>query len=337
MRNKIIKRYIVAPIILLLITAAFAACEKDTVISNNNTALEERSEQALEGEESPDVPVVTEEPVTARQITVIGDTAADEPILMPKPPFGYYASGNITRKAGRVIKLNGISEKTNNITDEDEWFLNNDLTLNDYSQGSSQDSTGDIPDEIDREVNGLVRISVIHDDSYTYCIYGSDYLEGYILNIYDVKTNKKVYSLDFSNYRYSPDYVKEDYGFIRQKINWAEIKGNILYVSNSHNTYAKSSKNMNAYITAIDLNDMSILWRTDPLVSNSRNFLIIGDVIICGYGFTDEDDFLYQVDRNNGKVLEKTPLKTAPYYIIEKDNVLYVRTYNTDYEFEIVR
>ncbi len=147
----------------------------------------------------------------------------------------------------------------------------------------------------------------------------------------------KLCAYDFSNYRYSPKYIKADYDYIEQKIDWAAIKDNILYVSNAHSTYAKSSKNMNAYITAINLDDMSILWRTKALVCNSSNFVITDGIIICGYGFTDESDFLYQIDMNTGNVVSKTFLKTAASYIMKKGNSLYVRTYNTDYKFSIIQ
>lgn len=68
---------------------------------------------------------------------------------------------------------------------------------------------------------------------------------------------------------------------------------------------------------------------------NSKNFLVIDDVIHSGYGFTAEPDFLYQINRYTGKVLEKTLLKSAPGYLIKKDSILYVRTYNTDYQFMV--
>ena len=57
------------------------------------------------------------------------------------------------------------------------------------------------------------------------------------------------------------------------------------------------------------------------------------DVIVCGYGFTDEDDYLYQLDTHTGKTLDRIPLKSGPSYIFNRDGVLYVRTYNTNYEF----
>lgn len=113
------------------------------------------------------------------------------------------------------------------------------------------------------------------------------------MNIYDRNSLEIIYTLDFSNYCYAPEYISEDYYLTKQKIDWVVIKDNILFVSNSHITYAISSNNMNAYITAIDLSDMALIWRTDSLVSNAINFQIIDDVIISGYGFTDEPDFLY--------------------------------------------
>jgi hypothetical protein len=77
------------------------------------------------------------------------------------------------------------------------------------------------------------------------------------------------------------------------------------------------------------------LWRSQPLVCNANNFVIINDVIICGYGFTAEPDFLYLIDKTTGEILQQIKVKTAPEYLIQKDNKLYVRTYDRDYLFEV--
>lgn len=261
---------------------------------------------------------------------------SDSTTLMNKPSFDYYKSDKVKSKKNSAIKLKLVSSKANKITDEDNWFKNNKLSLQTYEVPNfNANSSGNLPDGIDTSWNDLIITSAFYDSSYIYCTYGSNFSEGYILNIYNSKTLEIAYSLDFSDYRYSPKYVEKDYDFIQQRINWAEIKDNILYVSHSHSTYAKSSNNMNAYITAIDLSDMSILWRTRALVSNAHNFLIVDDVILCGYGFTAESDYLYQIDLYTGKVLSKTALKTAATYIIKKGSTLYVRTYNTDYKFTI--
>lgn len=271
---------------------------------------------------------------TAMVTAASGKAAA----VMDKPSFSYYKAGNIADKKSKPVKLKLKSSNANEIIDDDKWFEKNKLSLKTYEVPNFyRNISGNLPEGIDKSWEELIITSAFYDASYIYCTYGSDYSEGYILNIYDGKTLKLAYSLDFSKYRYSPKYVKADYDYIQQRINWATIKDNVLYVSHSHDTYAKSSNNMNGYITAIDLSDRSILWRTKALVTNSQNFLILDGVIICGYGFTSEPDYLYQVDLSTGKVLDKTLLKSAPSYIIKKGNSLYVRTYNTDYKFDIIR
>lgn len=60
-----------------------------------------------------------------------------------------------------------------------------------------------------------------------------------------------------------------------------------------------------------------------------------GDVIFCGYGFTAEDDYLYQLDKNTGEVIDRLPLKKMPDLMAEKDDKLYVHTYSYDYVIEI--
>lgn len=269
--------------------------------------------------------------------TIEGDVFTN-PVVLSTPPFNYYLSENASNKKSEPKNLEITSSKTNQITDEAEWLLNNNLSMNTYQIPNTSQNSGEIlPEGIDESFDELIITKAFYDDSYIYSTYGADFSEGYILNIYDIKSLALIATFDFSNYRYSPDFILEDYDFIQQKINWAILKDNILYVSHSHMTYAKSSNNMNAYITAIDLTDMSILWRTDALVSNSNNFLIMDDVIISGYGFTEEDDYLYQISINNGEILDKISLASSPYYLIKRENILYVRTYNTDYELNIVQ
>jgi hypothetical protein len=60
-----------------------------------------------------------------------------------------------------------------------------------------------------------------------------------------------------------------------------------------------------------------------------------GDVIFCGYGFTAEDDYLYQLDKNTGEVIDRLPLKKMPDLMAEKDDRLYVHTYSYDYVIQV--
>ena len=101
-----------------------------------------------------------------------------------------------------------------------------------------------------------------------------------------------------------------------------------------HNGYSSEEPNSN-YMVAIDPNTGYVLWRSEPLVANSDNFLLINDTIVCGYGFTAEPDFIYLLDRFTGQIMEKIPVNSAPDQFNAVGDTLYVATYNTAYEFKI--
>lgn len=222
-------------------------------------------------------------------------------VVLENPSWEYYiAKETVTEAAPYQLAI--IEENTNDITDTEEWFA--EIGLIGWEP---------FVEESDGEYLGLVS-----SESY--------------VNIY--KGGQFIKSLDFSNYLYSDDYIEEDIAFVEETVGSAVINDDILYVSTFHYTYAASAPS-NAYITAISLEDYSVIWKSQPLVCNSYNFTIIEDVLFCGYGFTDEEDYLYQLDKKTGVVLDKTKLKSKPDYIVYKDGNLYVRTYNTDYVFGI--
>lgn len=336
------KQRTAAIIVTLLISITFSSCKNETAVDTTQEAINPITEAVYEEnntEDSISVTTVPTQPIE-ESITpaVIDENTNIIPVPLETPSFSYYLSDRVKPNDQQPIQLTMISSAPNEITDDEKWFIDNNLINNTYEVPNSYgNSTGNLPDEIAEQWDDLIITSAFYDNSYIYCTYGLNFSEGYILNIYDWNSLEIIYTLDFSNYCYTPEYISEDFDFIQQKINWAVIKDNILFVSHSHTTYAKSSNNMNAYITALDLSDMDILWRTDPLVSNAYNFQVIDDVILSGYGFTDEPDFLYQIDTSSGKIIDKVPLKSAADYIIKKDNVLYVRTYNMNYEYKITQ
>jgi len=222
-------------------------------------------------------------------------------IRMENPSWEYYAAQTIQSDT-KQFELKIIEETANEIIDTEEWFGEYDL-----------------------------RYGVVNPDEEYHCIaeWGSP-----IVTVY--KGEQCVAELEFTEYMYSPDYVEMDKDFIEEEVHHAIIKDDVLYVSTFHYTYAASAPS-NAYITAISLEDYSVLWKSQPLVCNSLNFEIVDDIIFCGYGFTAEDDYLYQLDRLTGCVLDQYTLKSKPDYIIYKDGKLYVRTYNTNYVMEVVK
>ena len=170
---------------------------------------------------------------------------------------------------------------------------------------------------------------------YAYCIYGdSPMSRAYKLAIYDANNYNMIFDLDFTGFRYLPNC--ENNMFVEQEIRWAQIEDGILYVATSHRTYAESSDYVNGFITALDMyNNFEVIWQTESLVCNSRNFIILDQNIVCGYGFTEEKDYLVEIDKTNGEVVDKVLLDSMVEFIYYKENRMYVRTYDTNYVFEV--
>lgn len=231
------------------------------------------------------------------------DLGAIRQIHMENPSWEYYCATEPASLAA-PLKLTKLTQEANQITDTDDWFEKNNLSLN--VEDSGKYGLG-IPSD---ENGGKCRIQVVDGEK------------------------GEVFELDFSDFEYAGDFKQSEKEFVRQQIRYAQIKDHILYLSIGHLTYAESSPH-NAYVAAMDLAEKKLLWKSQPLVSNAANFVIKGDVLLCGYGFTAEPDYIYQLDLGSGKVIDKTAVKSKADYLILKDNILYVRTYNTDYTFRI--
>ena len=232
-------------------------------------------------------------------------------LVIDNPGWEYYKCDE-EAESGLSIHLIKVSEEGNNIIDDYDWF----------------DGLGLVP--FDR--------NEFSDEKYDYKLATTDNFDPYLLDVFDKNTGKCLVTLNMCRFYYPEQYVQEDVYFIGESIRWAQSKDNVIYVCTTHPTYA-SSASQNAYITAIELNDTyddyKVLWRSEPLVANADNFVIFGDYIICGYGFTNEPDFIYVLDRATGVKMDTYPVKTGPDYFYVDGNDLYVRTYDTNYHYEI--
>ena len=228
-------------------------------------------------------------------------------VEVENPSWDYYCAAEEQNEKEAMISLQLISQKTNQIIDTEEWFTKNDLEQPGFPYS---------------------------DGIYTYETWGTDAYDTYILAITNRETGE-ITEYDFTEFQYADTYVQEDFAYICQRIIYAQIKDNVLYVATGHSTYAESCP-QNAYVTAIDLTTDRVLWKTEPLTCNSDSFVLTGQYLICGYGFTAEPDSLKIVDIGNGKVVSEIPVKSGPDYIILKDGKLFVRTYNTDYVYAVV-
>lgn len=224
-------------------------------------------------------------------------------IHMENPSWDYY-SLEASEPAASPLRFVKLTEEANQITDTEEWFEKNNLT-------TDVEDTG----------------------NYTCDILTGEGGEPYLIRV-TKKESGESYTLNFSDYQFANDFKESDASFVRQTIRFAQVKDDILYLSIGHLTYAETSPH-NAYVAAVDLKQGKLLWKSRPLVSNAHNFVIKGNVLLCGYGFTAEPDNLYQLDLATGQVIAELPLKSKADYLILQDDILYVRTYNTDYTFRV--
>ena len=138
-------------------------------------------------------------------------------------------------------------------------------------------------------------------------------------------------AIDFVNYLRPPN------GAWLEEIRWAREIDGVLYVEHAHLTYASATRGRNAYISAIDLRTKKLLWRSPALVANARTFAVTGDLIVAGYGFTAEPDFLYLLDRRTGRVLDRLAVPSAPEVIKLRGDRIEARTYDRQVVARIVR
>jgi hypothetical protein len=85
----------------------------------------------------------------------------------------------------------------------------------------------------------------------------------------------------------------------------------VLYYNEACQSYSSGAGGQCSMLVALDPRAGRVLWRTRPLVSNGR-FRIRGCYVVAGYGFTNEPDFVFLVERATGKVLQELPVATAP-------------------------
>jgi outer membrane protein assembly factor BamB len=173
---------------------------------------------------------------------------------------------------------------------------------------------------------GAALDSAVRQQSNVFLIYEGRYVVGA-----NARNHQLRYALDLVALTQPPNAGEFE------PVTWAREAGGVLYVSNSHLTYASTTRGRNAYVSAIDLATKKLLWRSPALVANARTFVVTGDLIVAGYGFTAEPDFLHLLDRRTGKVLRRLPVASAPEIIKLDGNTLHVRTYDRQVVAKIAR
>lgn len=198
----------------------------------------------------------------------------------------------------------------NKVVDTDEWYARHGLRL--PLMGPALDQ---IPAHIPTKLHGQFLSHAIDHGSHRVLVYGGRMVvpvaaDGAVIGVFDLES--------FAETR-------------GQQVKWAMLAAGALLVMNANPLYARDSNNENAHITAIDPSDGSLMWRSQPLVGNGQNFLVVGSHVITGYGFTAEPDYLYALSLATGEVETKLALTTSPEVILQKQGLLQIRGYDADF------
>ncbi|MGK4003248.1 hypothetical protein WMF31_11535 [Sorangium sp. So ce1036] len=257
------------------------------------------------------------------------------PVRLAPPPFAQALFRPAPAGGSSAPRLVKIAEKKNAITDQEAWFTRNGLSLPILSvPGSPQRGDGALPSFVPARHGDHRLVRAIDHGDHLALFYGPDASEARLVAILD-GAHRVVAFLDFDSFLTPPEHDPKEARFVRGQVRWAVARDGVLYVSTGHSTYAASSRGKNAYLSALDLATGQLLWQSAPLVCNAENFVLRGDHLLCGYGFTAEPDFIFVLERTTGTIVSKIPIKSGPEVLVEKDGKLFVRTYDTDYVFEI--
>lgn len=222
---------------------------------------------------------------------------------------------NDAEETTESVELTVISEENNEVSEIQNWFVEKQLFLPMLGgDWSDMIPSGENMPAVNPEMTFYG--TAFYDDNYIYDWTSSN------LQIYDRSSGQLLHRI---SYQMDKWYLMG---------NCAYLRDGILYMGYIYNGYAMPGT---CYLLAYDIENEKVLWRSEDQTYNTMNFIVKDDIIICGYGFTSEKDYIYQIDMNSGKVISKTELKKMPELLVEKDGQLYVHTYSYDYVFDMDR
>lgn len=298
---------------------------------------------------------------TAPAVTALARLDDVAPVVLDRPPFPQAAAVPSGTPSHQLVVDSQKDRAPGTELADEKWLVDNGISVPLASiapiDASSTTAvardigrqTVDLPKSIPRSYHGHPLLKVISLPEQRFLLYGSTiHISGtttvrssYLVAV-DAQLTNVLYAYDFSNYAYPPERATlSRFGTpleaddVFEGITWAAQVGRTLYVSHAYGGYAAHSKGMNGYLTAIDLDTNMLQWRSAPLSSNSREFVIVGDVIVSGYGFTAEPDFLFLIDARTGQTVQRVDVRTAPGDIVEKGGELFVHCYDIDYTFHM--
>lgn len=149
------------------------------------------------------------------------------------------------------------------------------------------------------------------------CGLGDDANCSYFVRLYDLEGNER-WAVDPNELLSRTTYLEV------QDIRYDQ---GLLYLNEACQSYARGARGKCSALLAYDPAAGELRWRTRPLVSNGE-FLVHGDHIITGYGFTNERDFIFVIRRRDGKIVQKISVPKSPQtFTLSDDGLLEVIIY----------
>jgi hypothetical protein len=270
-------------------------------------------------------------PLLALVLAALPASAGAAHVRLPRPPFPA-AFADVARVPGSP-KLALVSSRANSIIDVRAWFRRNRIVPGEWRVGAGGDVPGArLPGALARTFRGAPLLRAIRDGQLALLVYGRAPTGRYLVGA-DRRTGAVRWSYDLGRWGTVPGTLAGR----GDGVLWADVAGGTLYVSTAHDTFASSSGGRTAYIRAIDLATSKVRWTSPALVANADTFVVTGNVIATGYGFTDEPDGLFLLDRASGRPLAYLPVSSAPEYLALRRGLLLVRAYDRDLVVRITR
>lgn len=266
---------------------------------------------------------------SAASLESINNTLAPQEIACPGFP---YRAEELAKLPVSKVRLKRAQDKKNQIIDEEAWYSSNDLAkpagpLDSGHELVPQDTSwGKLtffrcaPELcVGVYLKVTPRVPAGGDAGLEVEVY-TDYFDYTAVVFNQDRAPQKVLRLD----AFHPGILEMSH---------AALVGSVLYFDCNYNGYASIANNKTGYLVALDVAEGKVLWTTKQLIASYWGFVVKDDVIVAGYGFTAEPDFLYLLDRATGKLLQTIKIPTAHETLIVRGDRLYVRTYDHDLEF----
>jgi outer membrane protein assembly factor BamB len=236
-------------------------------------------------------------------------------IVLPRNPAGaLYAPGTPRSKT----RLSLVSMKKNQITDDYVWRQKHAAAL----------PVRERPTGLPEAIEGIKFVSASMGPV-TAAIYGKfSVAAGDLVGIFEGTEEGLVASREF-------DFSKWVHNRKALWLYTAQADTDTLYVVASSPGYAREVGGKTGYLAALDIKTGKQLWQAGPRVANCNSIVVGKDSIFCGYGFTDEPDYLFVLDKKTGRTVQRLRVKSAPEYLAQEEDHLYVRCYDTDYIFKV--